>query len=232
MTVYWVDLPDFASSVESIQIQRGVGTSTNGAGAFGGSVISKLMLHQRISTFEINNTIGSFITIKNSVGFSTGFIDNKFELSGRLSRIKSSGYIDRSGSKLRSYFLQGIYRDENTLVKILNFAGHEITDQAWFGVDSETLKINRRYNFAGEYYDDNGNTLYYQNQDDNYKQDHYQLHFNQVFENNWKSNIGLHYTYGRGYFENYNIGYDDGISKNPDFIDRRWLDNDFYGLIF
>ena len=232
MSVYWVDLPDFASSVESIQIQRGVGTSTNGAGAFGGSVNIQTNAASENPTFEINNTIGSFNTIKNSVGFSTGFINNKFELSGRLSRIKSSGYIERSGSKLRSYFLQGIYKDENTLVKLLNFAGHEITDQAWFGVDSETLKTNRRYNFAGEYYDDIGNTMYYENQDDNYKQDHYQIHFNQVFDNNWISNIGLHYTYGRGYFENYNIGYDDGISKNPDFIDRRWLDNDFYGLIF
>ena len=232
MSVYWVDLPDFASSVESIQIQRGVGTSTNGAGAFGGSVNIQTNAASENPTFEINNTIGSFNTIKNSVGFSTGFINNKFELSGRLSRIKSSGYIERSGSKLRSYFLQGIYKDENTLIKLLNFAGHEITDQAWFGVDSETLKTNRRYNFAGEYYDDIGNTMYYENQDDNYKQDHYQIHFNQVFDNNWISNIGLHYTYGRGYFENYNIGYDDGISKNPDFIDRRWLDNDFYGLIF
>tara|TARA_B100001113_G_scaffold221910_1_gene181968 strand:+ start:431 stop:2605 length:2175 start_codon:yes stop_codon:yes gene_type:complete len=232
MAVYWVDLPDFASSVESIQIQRGVGTSTNGAGAFGGSINIQTNAASEIPTFEINNTIGSFNTIKNSVGFSTGFIDNKFELSGRLSRIKSSGYIDRSGSKLRSYFLQGIYKDENTLVKLLNFAGHEITDQAWFGLDSETLKKNRKYNFAGEYYDDDGNTMYYQNQDDNYKQDHYQLHWNQVFENNLVSNLGLHYTYGRGYFENYNIGYDDGISKSPDFIDRRWLDNDFYGLIF
>ncbi|HJN78856.1 MAG TPA: TonB-dependent receptor, partial [Flavobacteriaceae bacterium] len=155
-----------------------------------------------------------------------------FELSGRLSRLKSIGYIDRSGSKLRSYFIQGIYKDENTLVKLLNFAGHEITDQAWFGVDNQTLKTNRKYNFAGEYYDDKGNIMYYENQDDNYKQDHYQLHWNQVFENNLVSNLGLHYTYGRGYFENYNIGYDDGISKSPDFIDRRWLDNDFYGLIF
>ena len=232
MVVYWVDLPDFASSVESIQIQRGVGTSTNGAGAFGGSINIQTNAASEIPTFEINNTIGSFNTIKNSIGFSTGFLDNKFELSGRLSRIKSSGYIDRSGSKLRSYFLQGIYKDENTLVKLLNFAGHEITDQAWFGVDNQTLKTNRKYNFAGEYYDDKGNIMYYENQDDNYKQDHYQLHWNQFFENNWVSNLGLHYTHGRGYFESYNIGYDDGISKSPDFIDRRWLDNDFYGLIF
>ena len=97
------------------------------------------MQHQRIASFEINNTLGSFNTVKNSVGFSTGFINDKFELSGRLSRIKSGGYIDRSGSKLRSYFLQGIYKDENTLLKILNFAGHEITDQAWFGIDSSAL---------------------------------------------------------------------------------------------
>ena len=229
MSVYWVNLPDFASSIESIQIQRGVGTSTNGSAAFGGSINILTNAASDIASFEINNTLGSFNTVKNSVGFSTGFINNKFELSGRLSRIKSSGYIDRSGSKLRSYFLQGIYKDENTLVKILNFAGHEITDQAWFGVDTSTLETNRKYNPAGEYYDKMGNTLYYNNQDDNYKQDHYQFHWNQSYKNGLKSNFGLHYTYGRGFFENYNLAYD---SNSSDYIDRRWLDNNFYGMIF
>ena len=229
MSVYWVNLPDFASSIESIQIQRGVGTSTNGSAAFGGSVNIQTNAASDVALFEINNSLGSFNTVKNSVSFSTGFINDKFELSGRLSRIKSGGYIDRSGSKLRSYFLQGIYKDSNTLIKLLNFAGHEITDQAWFGIDSTTLESNRRYNPAGEYYDKNGNVLYYDNQDDNYKQDHYQLHWNQDYENGWISNFGLHYTYGRGFFENYNLAFDSNSSDN---IDRRWLDNDFYGLIF
>ncbi len=229
MSVYWVNLPDFASSIESIQIQRGVGTSTNGSAAFGGSINILTNAASENASFEINNSLGSFNTFKNSVGFSTGFINDKFELSGRLSRIKSSGYIDRSGSKLRSYFLQGIYKDENTLVKILSFAGHEITDQAWFGVDSSTLETNRKYNPAGEYYDKMGNTLYYNNQDDNYKQDHYQFHWNQSYKNDFKSNFGLHYTYGRGFFENYNLAYD---SSSSDYIDRRWLDNNFYGMIF
>ena len=229
MSVYWVNLPDFASSIESIQIQRGVGTSTNGSAAFGGSVNIQTNAASDVALFEINNSLGSFNTVKNSVSFSTGFINDKFELSGRLSRIKSGGYIDRSGSKLRSYFLQGIYKDSNTLIKLLNFAGHEITDQAWFGIDSSTLESNRRYNPAGEYYDKNGNVLYYDNQDDNYKQDHYQLHWNQDYENGWISNFGLHYTYGRGFFENYNLAFDSNSSDN---IDRRWLDNDFYGLIF
>ena len=229
MSVYWVNLPDFASSIESIQIQRGVGTSTNGSAAFGGSINILTNAASDKASFEINNTLGSFNTVKNSIGFSTGFINDKFELSGRLSRIKSGGYIDRSGSKLRSYFLQGIYKDENTLVKILNFAGHEITDQAWFGVDSSTLETNRKYNPAGEYYDKMGNTLYYNNQDDNYKQDHYQFHWNQSYKNGLKSNFGLHYTYGRGFFENYNLAYD---SSSSDYIDRRWLDNNFYGMIF
>lgn len=229
MSVYWVNLPDFASSIESIQIQRGVGTSTNGSAAFGGSVNIQTNVASDVALFEINNSLGSFNTVKNSVSFSTGFINDKFELSGRLSRIKSGGYIDRSGSKLRSYFLQGIYKDSNTLIKLLNFAGHEITDQAWFGIDSTTLESNRRYNPAGEYYDKNGNVLYYDNQDDNYKQDHYQLHWNQDYENGWISNFGLHYTYGRGFFENYNLAFDSNSSDN---IDRRWLDNDFYGLIF
>ena len=229
MGVYWVNLPDFASSVESIQIQRGVGTSTNGSAAFGGSLNIQTNAASDIATFEINNTLGSFSTIKNSVGFSTGFINDKFELSGRLSRIKSGGYIDRSGSKLRSYFLQAVYKDSNTLLKLLNFAGHELTDQAWFGIDASTLESNRKYNPAGEYYDKNGDIKYYNNQDEDYKQDHYQIHWNQSYKNGWISNFGLHYTYGRGYYESYNVAYDTNSSDN---IDRRWLDNNFYGLIF
>ena len=226
MQVYWVDLPDFASSIENIQIQRGVGTSTNGPGAFGGSINIQTNSASESPYFEINNTLGSFGTIKNSVGFSTGFI-NKFELSGRVSRIKSDGYIDRSGSNLRSYFLQGVYRDENTLIKVLNFAGHEITDQAWYGVDSTTLETNRKYNMAGEYYDEFGNTLYYEDQVDNYKQNHFQIHWNQIYQNGWNSNFGIHFTNGKGFFENYNLGYGES-----DYIDRRWLDNDFYGVLY
>lgn len=229
MGVWWVNLPDFASSIESIQIQRGVGTSTNGSAAFGGSLNIQTNAASDIASFEINNTLGSFSTIKNSVGFSTGFINDKFELSGRLSRIKSGGYIDRSGSKLRSYFLQGVYKDSNTLLKLLNFAGHELTDQAWFGIDASTLESNRKYNPAGEYYDKNGNIQYYNDQDEDYKQDHYQIHWNQSYENGWISNFGLHYTYGRGYYESYNLAFDSNSSDN---IDRRWLDNNFYGLIF
>tara|TARA_B100000965_G_scaffold315453_1_gene275702 strand:+ start:244 stop:2403 length:2160 start_codon:yes stop_codon:yes gene_type:complete len=226
MQVYWVDLPDFASSIENIQIQRGVGTSTNGPGAFGGSINIQTNSASESPFFEINNTLGSFGTLKNSVGFSTGFI-NKFELSGRVSRIKSDGYIDRSASNLRSYFLQGVYRDENTLIKVLNFAGHEITDQAWYGVDSSTLETNRKYNMAGEYYDEFGNTLYYEDQVDNYRQNHFQIHWNQIYQNGWNSNFGIHFTNGKGFFENYNLGY--GAS---DYIDRRWLDNDFYGVLY
>ena len=226
MQVYWVDLPDFASSIENIQIQRGVGTSTNGPGAFGGSINIQTNSASENPFFEINNTLGSFGTVKNSVGFSTGFIDN-FELSGRVSRIKSDGYIDRSGSNLRSYFLQGVYRDENSLIKVLNFAGHEITDQAWYGVDSSTLETNRKYNMAGEYYDEFGNTLYYEDQVDNYKQNHLQIHWNQIYQNGWNSNFGIHFTNGKGFFENYNLGY-----GSSDYIDRRWLDNDFYGILY
>ena len=226
MQVYWVDLPDFASSIENIQIQRGVGTSTNGPGAFGGSINIQTNSASESPLFEINNTLGSFGTVKNSVGFSTGFI-NKFELSGRVSRIKSDGYIDRSASNLSSYFLQGVYRDDNTLIKVLNFAGHEITDQAWYGVDSSTLETNRKYNMAGEYYDEFGNTLYYDDQVDNYRQNHFQIHWNQIYQNGWNSNFGIHFTNGKGFFENYNLGY--GAS---DYIDRRWLDNDFYGVLY
>ena len=226
MQVYWVDLPDFASSIENIQIQRGVGTSTNGPGAFGGSINIQTNSASESPLFEINNTLGSFGTVKNSVGFSTGFI-NKFELSGRVSRIKSDGYIDRSASNLSSYFLQGVYRDDNTLIKVLNFAGHEITDQAWYGVDSSTLETNRKYNMAGEYYDEFGNTLYYEDQVDDYRQNHFQIHWSQIYQNGWNSNFGIHFTNGKGFFENYNLGY--GAS---DYIDRRWLDNDFYGVLY
>ena len=118
MSVYWVNLPDFASSVNSIQIQRGVGTSTNGAGAFGGSINIQTSSASDEPMLETSNTLGSFNTVKNTVSFSTGLINKNFELSGRVSRIESDGYIDRSGSNLRSYFLQGIYKDENTLIKL------------------------------------------------------------------------------------------------------------------
>ena len=237
---FWVDLPDFSSSVESLQLQRGVGTSTNGSGAFGASIN---ILTDAISdnpSAEISNAFGSYNTRKHNVKFSTGLLNNRFELSGRLSQINSDGYIDRATSDLKSYFLQGAYVHNGTLIKALAFGGHEITYQAWNGIDSETLATNRRFNPSGIYTDENGVTRFHENEVDNYKQDHYQLHWNERYNNHWSTNLGLNYTYGRGYFEQYKedenfSDYDlDVITiggemiNETDLIRRRWLDNDFY----
>ncbi|MEJ6556548.1 MAG: TonB-dependent receptor plug domain-containing protein, partial [Flavobacteriaceae bacterium] len=201
---FWVNMPDFASSVESIQLQRGVGTSTNGSSAFGASLNVLTNAASQEAYAQISNSIGSFGTLRHSLKFSTGLLNDKIEIAGRLGSIASDGYIDRASSDLKSYFLQGVYQEGNTLIKALVFGGHEITYQSWFGVDPFTLENDRTYNFAGEIYDDNGNLSgYYDNQVDNYKQDHYQLHWNQRYDNNWSSSVGLNYTYGRGFYEEY-----------------------------
>lgn len=237
---FWVNLPDFASSVENLQLQRGVGTSTNGSGAFGASLNLLTDAVSEKGYGEITNSFGSFGTRKHTLKYSTGLLDNKVEFSGRLSAIASDGYIDRAASDLKSYFLQGAYITDETLIKAIAFGGHEITYQSWNGVDEKTLIDNRTFNSAGQYEDENGNIRFYDNEVDNYKQDHYQLHWNQKFDNYWSSNIGLNYTYGRGYFEQYkededfedydftpiNIGGE--IINTTDLIRRRWLKNDFY----
>ena len=237
---FWVDLPDFASSVESLQLQRGVGTSTNGSGAFGASINILTDAISKDSQAEISNTFGSYNTMKHNLKFSTGLLKNNIEISGRLSQIKSDGYIDRAESDLKSYFLQGAYSDDNTLIKMLAFGGHEITYQAWNGIDAETLKNNRTFNPSGLYTDDDGMIKFHKNEVDNYKQDHYQLHWNQKINNYWSARIGLNYTYGRGYFEQYKENqsfgdYDlndfiigDTTINETDLIRRRWLDNRFY----
>ena len=241
--VYWVNMPDLSSSISNIQIQRGVGTSTNGSGAFGGSINILTDIHSDYPLTEISNSFGSYGTLKNSIKFSTGLSINKIEFSGRFSNISSDGYIDRASSDLKSYFLQGIYETENTVIKILNFAGHEITYQSWYGIDGETLMKNRTYNPAGIYTDIKGNTKFYDNQEDNYKQDHYQFHWNQKLNNNWTGNVSFHYTHGRGYYEEYMEnqhaedygleGHDvDGEHEETDLVRRLWLDNDFYGTVF
>ncbi|MCK5402107.1 MAG: TonB-dependent receptor, partial [Flavobacteriaceae bacterium] len=237
---FWVDLPDFSSSVESLQLQRGVGTSTNGSGAFGASINILTDVISEDAKGEISNAFGSYNTRKHTLKFSTGKLNNHFEIAGRLSQIKSDGYIDRATSNLKSYFLQASYVDSNTLIKGLVFGGHEITYQAWNGIDAATLKNDRTFNPSGMYADDQGNILFYDNEVDNYKQDHYQLHWSERFDNNWSSNLGLNYTYGRGYFEQYKEDQDfsdydfaeitiGGETINiTDLIRRRWLDNDFY----
>ena len=153
---FWVNMPDFVSSVENLQLQRGVGTSTNGSGAFGASLNLLTDAYAYEANGEISNSFGSFNTRKHTAKFSTGLINNTFELTGRLSNLYSDGYIDRASSKLNSYFLQGTFINEGTLIKALVFGGKEKTYQAWNGIDAETLKTNRTYNSSGAYYDDNG----------------------------------------------------------------------------
>ncbi|MEP0599814.1 TonB-dependent receptor [Nonlabens ulvanivorans] len=237
---FWVNLGDFSSSVESLQLQRGVGTSTNGSDAFGASINVLTDAVSKESSGEISNSIGSFNSRKHTVKFSTGLMNDHFEIAGRLSNIQSDGYIDRATSDLKSYFLQGAYVDDNTLIKAVTFGGNNVTYQSWFGIDKATLRENRTFNPAGQYEDENGVTQFYDNEVDDYRQDHYQLHWNQRYNRNWSTNIGLNYTYGRGFFEQFKedddfstYGFDeltvDGQTVNTtDVIRRRWLDNDYY----
>lgn len=241
---FWVNLPDFASSTENLQLQRGVGTSTNGAGAFGASLNILTDATSEEAYGYISASYGSFNTLRNNLKFSTGLLNEHVEISGRLSQITSDGYVDRASSDLKSYFLQGAYVDDNTLVKALLFGGHEITYQSWFGIDAETLATDRTFNPAGIYTDENGNTQFYDKEEDNYKQNHFQLHWNEAISPFWSTNIAIHYTKGRGYFEQFREDDDfatygfqpitvDGEEVNTtDLIRRRWLDNDFYGTVF
>ncbi|MET0759512.1 MAG: TonB-dependent receptor [Flavobacterium sp.] len=241
---YWVNMPDFASSVESLQLQRGVGTSTNGAGAFGASLNMLTDNFAKESNGEISNSGGSFNTRKHTIKFSTGLMNNQFELAGRLSKIVSDGYIDRASSDLKSYFLQGTFVGKTTLIKALVFGGYERTYQSWNGIDGETLKTNRTFNSAGVYFDDAGNMKFYKDEVDNYNQDHYQLHWNEKLSENWRTNLAFHYTKGKGYYENFKEDADfadygltpiviggETISAT-DLVRRKWLDNDFYGTTF
>jgi iron complex outermembrane recepter protein len=241
---FWVNLGDFASSVEDLQLQRGVGTSTNGAGAFGASLNILTDRYSYEPSAEIANSFGSYNTRKHTVKFSTGIFDDHWEFSGRASVIKSDGYIDRASSDLKSYFFQGSYVGETSLIKALTFGGSEVTYQAWDGIDADQLLENRRFNPAGAYEDDNGNLQFYDNHVDDYKQDHFQLLWNERYGGGWSSNLALHYTYGRGFYESYRAGRDlqeyglepfiangEEITES-DLVTRKWLVNDFYGTTF
>lgn len=242
---FWVNLPDFVSSVESIQLQRGVGTSTNGASAFGASLsLETKGLHEE-AFVETNTSYGSFNTFKQNIKAGSGTINNHFNFSGRIATIQSDGYIDRASSDLQSFYVEGNYFNNKTSVKALVFGGREITYQSWYGIDKETLASNRTFNPAGAIYDSNGNiSSFYNNQVDNYKQDHYQLHVNHLFNAYLTANIALHYTYGRGFYEQYKQGEDladygftpfieNGTTiDQTDLVRRKWLDNDFYGTTF
>lgn len=256
--VFWVNMPDFASSLENIQVQRGAGTSTNGAGAFGASVNLLTDDISKLAYGEINNSFGSFNTMKNTVKFGTGRINNRFAFEGRLSSIQSDGYIDRASSNLQSYYLSGQYTDSKNSLRFITFSGKEVTYQAWYGTPRARLENDS----AGieDYIINNGltpeqaenlrnsdrryNHYLYENETDNYEQTHYQLFYNRNLQDNLLLNIGLHYTIGQGYYEQYrdnddlaDYGINPVITPNDtiytsDLIRRRWLDNDFYGTVF
>ncbi len=231
--VYWVNMPDFASSVDNIQIQRGVGTSTNGAASFGASINVQTNQLNEKPYAEINNSYGSFNTWKHTAKVGTGLIDGKWAIDARLSKVSSDGYIDRASSNLKSFFLSGGYYSGGTMIKLNVFSGKEVTYQAWNGVPENLLKTNRTYN-----------AYTYANQTDNYQQDHYQLFLTQEFNRNWNANVALHYTHGSGYYEEYKpdqalssynlpaVVIRDSTITRTDLIRRRWLDNDFYGGVW
>ncbi|HET8885016.1 MAG TPA: TonB-dependent receptor [Salinimicrobium sp.] len=241
---FWVNLGDFASSVQNLQLQRGVGTSTNGAGAFGASLNILTDAYRIKPSAEIANSFGSFNTRKHTLKFSTGKLNDYWSFSGRVSKIESDGYIDRANTDLKSYFFQGSYHKGNTLIKALTFGGKERTYQAWYGIDAETLNNDRTFNPAGMYTDEDGNIHFYDNQTDNYQQDHYQLLWNQKYNSNWSSNIGLHYTKGAGYYQEFEEDADlieFGLEPfmvngeemtTSDLVGTKNLDNDFFGSVF
>jgi len=241
---FWVNLPDFSSSVNSIQIQRGVGTSTNGSGAFGASVNMETSLSRNEAFAEVNNSFGSFGSRKHNLILNSGLLDGKWSFEGKLAKIASDGYIDRASADLSSYYLSGNYIGKNTIIKALMFGGKEVTYQSWNGIEANKMKTDRTYNSAGLYYDKDGNEQFYDNEVDNYNQDHYQLHINQRINQFWTFNTALHYTKGKGYFEQYkqdqsfsdyglpDVPIGDSLITETDLIRRRWLNNDFYGLIY
>lgn len=261
---FWVDIPDIASSAQSIQVQRGVGTSTNGAGSFGATINLQTNVRRDDPYAEVTNAFGSFNTRRHTFNFGTGLLNDHFVVDGRISRIASDGYIDRAFSDLQSYYFSGGYYSEKTILKAVLFGGEERTYQSWYGVpesrlnnDTEAMLItamNEGWNEAqiSNLLESNSRTFnpyLYENQTDNYKQDHYQLHFSHQPGSAVTFNTALHYTPGRGYYEEYrfdddladyglpNVVIDDDGDPSDndtlyttDLIRRRWLDNDFYGV--
>lgn len=238
---FFVDVPDFASSIDNIQVQRGVGSSTNGAGAFGASINIQTTTRRDTAYAELNNAAGSYGTVKNTVSAGTGLLGGRFSFDGRLSRIYSNGYIDRAFSDLKSYFLTGAYYGRSTNIRFITFSGTEHTYQAWNGIQEDTLRAgNRRYNGLG--LEPNGS--YYKNQTDNYTQDHYQLLVDQKISDKLSFTGALHYTHGYGYYEEYQpaqtltsygvapvIIAGDTINTT-DLTRRLWLNNKFYGVTY
>ena len=256
---FWVNTPDLASSTQSIQIQRGVGTSTNGAAAFGASVNIQTDPMSYAPFSEVSTSLGSFNSRKHTLKLGTGLMDNRWAIDARLSMLKSDGFIDRSFSDLKSYFVSATRMFKHSSIKFNVFSGKEQTYQAWNGVPEARLKGDLAGMQAltqnlwmsssdSAHLLSSGNRTYnqftYPNQTDNYQQDHYQFFYSYNHNNRDRLNVGLHYTYGRGYYEEYRSGEPFSRYKmndvivgsdtitNSDFIRRRWLDNDFYGTVF
>ncbi len=242
--VYWVDMPDIVSSTDNIQIQRGVGTSTNGAGAFGGSINIETTKLTTQPYVEVSSSAGSFDTFKNTLNFGTGLLDGHWAFDGRVSKIFSDGYVDRGTSDLESAFFDAAYYNKKTMIKFIAFTGKEKTYQAWYGCPQDSLATNRTYNPAGQYLDANGNLQYYPNETDNYEQDYFQLHLSQEIGNRWEFNAALFQTDGKGYYEDYDPGYNysfyglanpvygNDTVKSGDFVEDLWLNNTFYGATY
>lgn len=242
---FFVNVPDLTSSASQIVIQRGVGTSNNGVSAFGASinVISKEPDDKFY--FKTDDSYGSFNTYKYSAEVGSGkFWGNRLSVMGRYTHINSDGYIDRASSKLHSYNFTALFEEKNTKIRLMAFGGKEKTYQAWNGIDRKTWETNSKFNYSGAIYDADGNiSSFYDNETDNYRQNHYQLLWEQKFNEKWNLETTLHYTKGKGYYENYKQ--DGKFSKYnlPDFVDgsqtltktdfirKKWLDNDFYGIV-
>ncbi|GHU95392.1 TonB-dependent receptor [Bacteroidia bacterium] len=243
--VFWVNMPDFAASLQNIQIQRGVGTSTNGAAAFGATLNMQTEQLAEHPSAQYTGVAGSFGTFKNTVMASTGIVHNKFAMDIRLSNVQSKGYIDRAAVDLKSYYLAAGYYGNKSMLKFITFAGQEKTYQAWNGVPSDLLGTHRTHNPCGQYTDDDGTVHYYDNQTDNYWQQHYQLIYTQQLARQWNFHTALHYTRGYGYYEEYKEDSDFARYLIPTYFDndnnevdaadlvrQKWLDNDFYGANF
>ena len=236
--VFWVNMPDFSSSTESVQIQRGVGSSSNGGSAFGATINLNTSKVKEGAYAGINTTFGSFNTFRINVEFGTGLLKEGFTFDGRLSKITSDGYIDRASSDLDAYYLSAAYVGDRSLLRFNTFSGHEITYQAWNGVPADLIddRETRTFNSAGA--EKPGEP--HDNEVDDYRQTHYQLIYNQQVSPFTNANISLHYTQGAGFFEQYkadqdlsNYGLNSSAEfENPDLIRRRWLDNDFYGFVY
>lgn len=242
--VFWVNMPDFASSLENIQIQRGTGTSAHGPAAFGATVNLQTAAPEARPYGELNSSAGSFNTFKSNIRAGTGLMENGWALDGRLSYITSDGYIDRASADLRSFFASATRHSDESLLKVNVFSGREQTYHAWYGIHEDQLEEDRRFNPAGMYTDPDGNTRFYEDQTDNYTQTHYQLHYSREFSEEWSGNIALHYTRGRGFFEEFRNGdvlsfYNMGPVEvegeqidQTDLVRRRHLDNHFYGTTY